>query len=198
MRLLLMYHETIWLLDVYFFLNLSIEKCCLYIHLMYSPTHGCYRGNNHPDRSVSSNKNKCILIIYSLHLRESSSNKSRFVPLDAPISYMFDLIDSFGSHYRLPFRSRNNIPHIILHDGLILLHHGISPYWMTSCFLITVRFRINDVAHSCGIARISLRYLSLSEGTISSCLSLNLSLTKDVDLIFLRILIVPHKCTLST
>jgi hypothetical protein len=34
---------------------------------------------------------------------------------------MFDLVDPFGSHCKLPSRSGNNIPHIILHDGLILL-----------------------------------------------------------------------------
>ena len=39
-----------------------------------------------------------------------------------------DLVDPFGSHCKLPLRSWNNIPHIILHDGLILLHHDISPY----------------------------------------------------------------------
>jgi hypothetical protein len=152
MRLLLMYHETIGLLDVYFFLNLSIEKGCLYIHLMYSLTHGCCRGNNHTDRSVLRNMSKCLLIIYSLHLRESSSNKSHFVPLDAPVNYVFDLVDLFGSHCKLPLRSQNNIPHIILHDGLILFHHDISPYWMTSCLLITGRLKMNDVAHRCGIA----------------------------------------------
>jgi hypothetical protein len=152
MRLHLMYHETIWLLDVYFFLNISIEKGCLYIHLMYSLTHGCCKGNNHLDRSVSRNMRKCLLIIYSLHLRESSSNKSCFVSLDSPVNYVFDLVDPFGSHYRLPLRSRNNIPHIILHDVLILLHHDIPPYWMTSCLFITGRLKMNDVAHSCGIA----------------------------------------------
>ena len=93
-----------------------------------------------------------MLIIYSLYMRESSSNKYHFVPLDAPINYVFDLVDPFGSHYRLPFRSQNNIPHIILHDGLILLHHDISPYWMTSCLLIIGRLKMNDVAYSCGIA----------------------------------------------
>ena len=102
MRLLLMYHGTIWLLDVYFFLNLSIEKGCLYIHLMYSLTHGCCRGNNHPDRSVSSKRRRCLLIIYSLHLRESSSNKSCFMPHNAPINCVFDLVDPYGGHTDVP------------------------------------------------------------------------------------------------
>jgi hypothetical protein len=123
------------------------------------------------DRIVSSNRNKCLLIIYSLYMRESSRNKSQFLILDAPISYVFDLIDPLGSHYRLPLRSQNNIPHIILHDGIILLHHGISPYWLTICLLITGRLIINDVAHSCGIEQIYLRSFSLSEGTMRRCMS---------------------------
>jgi hypothetical protein len=139
------------MLDVYFFLNISIEKGCIYMHMMYSLTHGCCRVNNNPDRSVSSNMRTCLIIIYSLHMRESSTNKSRFVPLDAPVNYVFDFLYPFGIHYRLPLRSRNNIPHIILHDGLIVLHHEISPYWMTSFLLVTGRLKMNDVAHSCNI-----------------------------------------------
>jgi hypothetical protein len=69
---------------------------------------------------------------------------------------------------------------------------------MTSCLLITGRFIINDVAHSCAIARISLRYLALSEGTISFCLLLNLYLTRNEDPIFLQRLTVHHKCILNT
>jgi hypothetical protein len=84
---------------------------------------------------------------------------------------MFDLIDTFGSHYRLPFMSQNNIPHIIIYDGLILLHHGISPYWLTRCLLITRRLIINDVAHGFSITQISLSSLVVSEGTTRSCMS---------------------------
>jgi hypothetical protein len=147
---LLMYCKTIWLLDVYLFLNISIQKGCIYIHLMYSLTHGCYRGNNHSDRCVSSNRSKCF-IIYSLHLRESSSNKSHFLPLDAPVNCVFNILYPFGSHYRLPLKSQKNIPHIILHVGLILLHHDISPYWMTSFLPIIGRLKMNDVDHSFNI-----------------------------------------------
>ena len=62
--------------------------------------------------------------------------------LDASICCMLDLVDPFGGHQKLPLRSWNNIPHIILHDGLILLHHGISPNLLVSNLLI-----INDVTH---------------------------------------------------
>ena len=67
--------------------------------------------------------------------------------LDVAICCMLDLVDSFEGHHKLPLKSRNNIPHIILHDGLILLHHGISPYLLVSSLLITGRLIINDVTH---------------------------------------------------
>jgi hypothetical protein len=40
---------------------------------------------------------------------------------------MLDLIDPPGSHHWLHLMSRNYIPNIILHDGMILFHHGILP-----------------------------------------------------------------------
>ena len=66
--------------------------------------------------------------------------------LDVVVRYMLDLVGPFGSHQKLPLRSQNNIPHIILHDGLILLHHGISPNLLVSG-LITGRLLINDMTH---------------------------------------------------
>ena len=108
------------------------------------------------DGSVSIKRRKFLLIIYSLYLREFSSHKYCFVFLDTSISYMFDLIDALGSHYRLPFRSRNNIPHIIFHDGLIIFGHGIFPNLMTCCLSMTRRLDINDISH---IWNISQKYL---------------------------------------
>jgi hypothetical protein len=111
-------------------------------------------------------------LVYSLYLREFSSHKSIFVLFDAlDVSCVFDLIDPLGSHHRLPLRSWNNIPHIILHDGLIVLHHGIFPYPLTRCLLIIGSLRINYVAHHYNIARESLRYLTFSKTTTGICMS---------------------------
>jgi hypothetical protein len=85
---------------------------------------------------------------------------------------MFDIIDPLGIHHILPFRSQNNIPHNILHDGMILLHHGISLYMPTIFLLITGGLKINDVSHHCNIDREYMRSLSLSESTMRSCMSL--------------------------
>ena len=60
---------------------------------------------------------------------------------------MLDLVDPFGGHHKLPLRYWDNIPHIILRDGRILLHHGISPSLLVSDLLITGRLIINDVTH---------------------------------------------------
>jgi hypothetical protein len=47
---------------------------------------------------------------------------------------MLDLADQLGSHYCLPFWSPDHFSHIILHDGLILLHHDILAFLLLSSF----------------------------------------------------------------
>ena len=46
---------------------------------------------------------------------------------------ILDLIDPYGRHYRLSFRSWNRILDIILHDKLLLFHHSLLPF-LPSCF----------------------------------------------------------------
>jgi hypothetical protein len=84
--------------------------------------------------------------IFSYRSR-GDGQKYCFVFLDTSINYMFDLIDALGSHYRLPFRSRNNIPHIIFHNGLIIFDHGIFPNLTTCCLSMTRRLNINYISH---------------------------------------------------
>ena len=100
--------------------------------------------------------------------------------LDASICCMLDLVDPFGGHHKLPLRSWNNILHIILHDGLILLHHGISPSLLVSGLLIIRRIIINDVTHEGHVTRESMRSPSLLERTTGSYVLLFLlqSITK--------------------
>jgi hypothetical protein len=42
---------------------------------------------------------KCLIIIFSLLLGESSGHKSGFVHLYVAINNMFDLVDQLGSHH---------------------------------------------------------------------------------------------------
>ena len=100
--------------------------------------------------------------------------------LDASICCMPYLVDPFGGYHKVPLRSRNNIPHIILHDGLILLHHGISPNLLISGLLITRRLIINDVTHQDHVTRESMRSPSLLGRITRNCMLLYLleSITK--------------------
>ena len=100
--------------------------------------------------------------------------------LDASIYNMLDLLDPFGGHHKLPLRSQNNIPHMILHDGLILLHHGISPNLLVSALVKTGRLIINDVTHQGNVTREYMSSPSLLERTTRSCMLLYLleSITK--------------------
>ena len=71
---------------------------------------------------------------------------------------MLDLVDPYGIHYRLPFRSRHCILNIILLE-LVLFDHSLLPFLLVY-FFIAGRLCINDVAQQCHITRVCLRPLS--------------------------------------
>jgi hypothetical protein len=58
---------------------------------------------------------------------------------------MIYLIDPLGTHHRLSFCSHNYVSNIIIHDGLVLFHHGILPNLLAYCLLKIGRLGINDV-----------------------------------------------------
>ena len=127
MGLLPMNHKALKLLYIHLFLNNTIEERSLHIHLVKSPTHNKSKGDNSSNRGVPDHWSKCLIIIHYLSLRESTCHEPSFVLLDVAIRCMLDFVDSSRSHHRLPLRSRYYLPQIILHDGLVFLHHGISP-----------------------------------------------------------------------
>ena len=71
---------------------------------------------------------------------------------------MLDLVDPYGRHYRIPFRSRYHILDIILLE-LVLFNHSLLPF-LLSYFFIAERLCINDVAQQCHITRVCLRPLA--------------------------------------
>lgn len=119
----------------------------IYIHLMYLPLPHYNYWENISNRSVSSYKRQGLLIIYSPFLGESMSHKIFLVFLDVAICSMFDLVDPLGRHYKLIFRSRDQIQDIILHDRLVLFDHSILPLFLLDSFFIVGRLCINDVTY---------------------------------------------------
>ena len=95
---------------------------------------------------------------------ETSLYESYLVPHDVSIFYMLDIIDPYGRHYRLPFRSWHYILDIILLE-LVLFVHSLLPF-LLSYFFIAGRLYINYVAQQCHITRVCLRPLDFI-GSIS-------------------------------
>jgi len=147
MRLPLMYLKSPRLFYAHLLLNYINEEGCLHIHLMNLLPHEWSERNKHPDRSIPGHWSEIILIVYPLFLGECTFYEPFLIPLDNTICSMLDLVDPLGSYYWLPFWSWNYIPYIILHDGLVLLHHDILPKLLACCFLKTGRLKINDIYH---------------------------------------------------
>ena len=79
---------------------------------------------------------------------------------DATIYCMLGLVDPYGRHYGLPFRSGNRILDIILLEP-VLFDYSLLPF-LLGYFFIAKRPCINDVAQQCHITRVCLRPLQFS------------------------------------
>ena len=89
---------------------------------------------------------KCLFIVYAFFSWESSCYESFLVSYYVVIYCMLDLVDPYGRHYRLPFRSRYCILDIILLElvfpfflvtssaSMMLLH---SSYYSSSWTIVT-------------------------------------------------------------
>ena len=139
--------KPLWLFYVHLLLYKSIQKRSLYIHLMYPPTHLCCNVNNALDISVSRNWGERLIIVGSLYLRESSHHRSGLVFLYVSICSILGLIQPPGSHNWLPLRPRHHLSHIIAHDGVLLLLHGLSPNMLVKCLCKCRGICICDVCH---------------------------------------------------
>ena len=62
---------------------------------------------------------KCLFIVYALFSWEASCYESCLVSHDVSIYFMLDLVDPYGRHYGLPFRSRYYILDIILLEPVL-------------------------------------------------------------------------------
>ena len=88
---------------------------------------------------------------------------------------IFVLVDPYGRHYELHFRSRNHILDIILHDQLLLFDHS---------FFHSRKVSINDVTQLCYTTRVCPRPLTLVWKSRHTFIHLELSLVPKVVFIF--------------
>ena len=102
---------------------------------------------------------KCLFVVCAFFLWEALCYESCLVSHDVAIYCMLDLVDPYGRHYGLPFRSRHRILDIILLE-LVLFDHSLLPFLLVTLF-IDGRLCIIEVTQKCHIARVCLRPLYL-------------------------------------
>ena len=127
---------------------------------MNAPTHLYNYGHDHVNRSISSYWGECLIVVNSLNLWEAPRHKVCLVFLYATICSKLDLVDPPRSHNWLPLRSRHDLPHIIPHDGIVLLHHGLSLDLLVSSLLKWWRLGICNAGNWIYVATKPLRCLS--------------------------------------
>ena len=78
---------------------------------------------------------------------------------------MLYLVDPSRSHHPFSLWPWHNLPHLVFHDGVILLNHSLLPHIMLCNFLETRRFRVNQLRHQSHIAK-SIWWFSPPHGAL--------------------------------
>ena len=89
--------------------------------------------------------------------------------LNTAINCTFHLINPLGTNNRFFLRPRHNLPSIILHDGVILLHHGIYPHLLGNYFLKWRMLIINQLCHEWYTCSIFILWSPISMQWARSC-----------------------------
>ena len=100
-------------MHVHFFLEVSIEKSVLNIHLIKRPIANDSHNNKTSDRCKVSNKTKCFLIVSAIFLSKAFGNEASLVSFNRSTSLDLDLVNPPTTYYRLTKRKINNIPSVI-------------------------------------------------------------------------------------
>ena len=105
-------------MHVHFFLEVSIEKNILHIHLIKRPMANSSHSNETSDRCKVSNRSKSFLIVNTIFLSKAFSNEVSLISFNRSIILGLDLINLPTTYYRLTRRQINHILSVIFVKGI--------------------------------------------------------------------------------
>jgi hypothetical protein len=79
---------------------------------------------------------KGLIIVNTMNLLKAFGNKPGFVSADLSIRCALGPIDPYAYEKFLPRRKGNQIPSLVLKEGVVLLLHGVFPKGISSSLAI--------------------------------------------------------------
>jgi hypothetical protein len=93
-------------------IKLTVKKSILYVKLKDNPSMNKGHSNKSMSSGPMSNRSKDLLIITTILLLKTTSNKTRFIALNRAIKANLDLIDPLACDQISKKRMRNKIPSV--------------------------------------------------------------------------------------
>jgi hypothetical protein len=116
-------HKSLGLLHVYILREITINKLILHVHLMDFPSLGFHNGKGQLNGIHILYWRKGLIIVNTMNLLKSFGKNPTFGSTDLSIYYSLIHVDPSASDKFPPKRKGNQIPSLVLEEGVVLLLH---------------------------------------------------------------------------
>jgi hypothetical protein len=120
------------LLHVDLLKEITVKKCILHVHLMDFPSLGCLNGKGQSNGIHLRYWSEGLIIVNTMNLLKAFGDKPGFVSVDLSICCALGPIDPSASNKFPSRRKGNQIPILVLEEGVLLLLHGRFPKGISS------------------------------------------------------------------
>ena len=117
-------HEALGLVHVDLLIMIYVNKCILHIHMMDFPSLGCHNGKCQLYGIHLCYWSEGLIIVNTMNLLKSFGDKPGFVYVDLSIHSTLGPVDPSAYDKFPPRRKGNEIPSLVLKEGVVLLLHG--------------------------------------------------------------------------
>jgi hypothetical protein len=112
------------LLHVDLLREITVKKCILHVHLMDFPSLSCRNGKLESYGIHLHYWSEGLIIVNTMNLLKAFGNKPGFASVDLSIYCALGPVDPYASNKFPPRRKVNQIPSLVLQEGVVLLLHG--------------------------------------------------------------------------
>jgi hypothetical protein len=120
-------NKTWWLLTIYHFIQVVIEKGILDIELTDRPRAGDSNGEDETDGGRLDNRTEGLIIVEAWTLRVSTNHPASFMASKSSIRVKFVPKDPFTGDHICMRRARNERPGFVVEKSLVLVRHSSTP-----------------------------------------------------------------------
>jgi len=119
--------ESWRLLTVDGLLEVAVKKCVLHVQLVNRPGAGRSDAEYRPYGGRFNNRAEGLVIVDALALGEASDNPASLVASEGPIGMELVPEDPLPRHDVGAGGARNELPGVVVDEGLVLIHHRGTP-----------------------------------------------------------------------